>query len=103
MSGKDGKVKPPTTAELIRREAKIEKGSRAPGKEYVGNLTIESAIRIAKEKMGDSGAKELKSALKSVVGTCQSMGIRIDGKDPEVFLSELDKGAYDSYLSDSYQ
>ncbi|MCS7142346.1 MAG: hypothetical protein NZ920_00920 [Aigarchaeota archaeon] len=96
MSGKGGaEKKPKTVAELIRQEAGIEKGSKSPGKETAGDLTIRSVIKIAKEKIDDMDVKSLKAAVRSVVGVCQSMGVRVEGKEPKEFLIELERGTYD--------
>jgi large subunit ribosomal protein L11 len=86
------KVGTPTVAALIVKEAAVEKGSGSPGKDYVGNISIDSAIKIAKIKMPDLRAKTLKAALKQVVGTCVSMGIKVDGKEPKQVIKDIDSG-----------
>ncbi|MCL7384971.1 MAG: 50S ribosomal protein L11 [Thaumarchaeota archaeon] len=92
------KVGTPTVAALIVKEAAVEKGSGSPGKDYVGNISIDSAIKIAKIKMPDLRAKTLKAALKQVVGTCVSMGIKVDGKEPKQVIKDIDSGLYDNML-----
>lgn len=94
----DVEVGTPTTAALIIKELKAEKGSGQPAREYIGNLTFETVVKIAVVKKGDIGAKTLKTAIKSVVGTCQSMGVKIDGKTPKEVLKELERGAYDELI-----
>jgi len=89
----------PTTAALIIKELKAEKGSGQPAREYIGSIPFEAVVRIAKMKMKDIGAKTLKAAVKCVVGTCQSMGVKIDGKAPKEVLKEIDGGVYDSIIS----
>jgi len=89
----------PTTAALIIRELKAEKGSGQPAREYIGSIPFEAVVRIAKMKMKDIGAKTLKAAVKCVVGTCQSMGVKIDGKAPKEVIKEIDSGVYDSIIS----
>ncbi len=88
----------PTTAALIIKELKIEKGAHQSTKEWVGNLTVEQVIKIAKIKMKDMGAKTLKAAVKTVAGTCQSMGVTIDGKPPKQFIQDVEKGLYDDII-----
>lgn len=88
----------PTTAALIIKELKIEKGSSQSAKNWVGNLSFEQVVKIAKIKMRDVGSKTLKAAIKAVAGTCQSMGVQIDGKSPKVFIKDLESGMYDEYL-----
>ncbi|NPA22172.1 MAG: 50S ribosomal protein L11 [Candidatus Micrarchaeota archaeon] len=72
----------PPTAELIKKEAGIEKGSGAPGSEVAGDISLEKVIEIAKSTFGKSEAKSLKARVKEVLGTCVSMGVTVDGKDP---------------------
>uniref|UniRef100_A0A7C4FAU5 Large ribosomal subunit protein uL11 n=1 Tax=Thermofilum pendens TaxID=2269 RepID=A0A7C4FAU5_THEPE len=88
----------PTTAALIVKELKVEKGAHQSTKEWIGNLTFEQAVKIAKIKMKDVGAKTLKATLKTVAGTAQSMGVKIDGKEPKVFIRDLESGVYDELL-----
>lgn len=88
----------PTVAALIAKETGIEKGSKAPGKEMAGDISLESLVKVARLKMPSLKAKSLKAAVKTIVGTCISMGINIDGKNPKEFLAEIDSGKYDEYL-----
>lgn len=88
----------PTTSALIFREARIEKGSGKPNTEKVGNLTMEQVIKIAKIKRGKLLAKTLKAAVKEVIGSCVSMGVTVEGKDPKVVLKEINAGKYDDLI-----
>jgi len=94
------KVGLPPVSALIKKELGIEKGAKNPGKEVVGNLTIEQAVRIAKMKRGGSLAKTLKSAVKEVLGTCVSMGVTVEGKDPRIVQKEIDEGKYDEVIKE---
>jgi len=91
----------PTTSALIVSELKIEKGSGAPNKEKVGNLTMEQVIRIAKIKQPELLSKTLKSAAKEILGTCVSMGVTVDGKDPREAIRDIDDGRYDEIFAKS--
>ena len=95
----DVEVGTPTTAALIIRELKAEKGSGQAGREYIGSIPFEAVVKIAALKRKDIGAKTLKAAVKSVVGTCQSMGVKIDGKTPKEVLAEIEAGVYDEVIS----
>ncbi|MCS7132248.1 MAG: 50S ribosomal protein L11 [Nitrososphaeria archaeon] len=95
------KVGTPTTAALIVKEAGIEKGSGQPNREFVGNLTVEQVVRIAKLKMQDMRARTLKSAVKQVLGTCLSMGVTIEGKSAKEIMREVEEGKHDHLISDS--
>ncbi|MEM4853653.1 MAG: hypothetical protein QXQ60_08805 [Thermofilum sp.] len=59
---------------------------------------LERAKIKVKIKMKDIGAKTLKAAVKAVARTSQSMGVRIDGKPPKVFIKDLESGVYDELL-----
>ncbi len=89
----------PTTAALIIKELKIQKGSGQAGREIVGNLSLEQVVRIALVKKRQLGAKTLKKAVKQVLGTCLSMGVNVEGKSPKAVQREIDEGVYDELLS----
>jgi large subunit ribosomal protein L11 len=82
-------------------ELKIEKGSGAPKTQKVGNLTIEQIVRIAKIKRHELLAKTLKGAVKEVLGSCVSMGVTVEGKDPREVQAEIDEGKYDEVFDKS--
>jgi large subunit ribosomal protein L11 len=88
---------PPMSA-LIKKELGIDKASKLPGEEAAGNLSIEQAVKLAKMKMGDLLATDLKAAVKEVLGTCNSMGITVEGRRARDLQSEIDSGAYDQLL-----
>lgn len=88
----------PTTAALIVKEAGIQKGSGKPSTEKVGNLSMAQVIKIAQIKRSKLLAKSLKAAVKEIVGSCVSMGVTVDGKDPKLVLREIDEGKYDSII-----
>lgn len=85
----------PTTAALIVSELKIEKGSGTPNTAKVGDLSMEQVTRIAKIKRAELLSSDLKNASKEVLGTCVSMGVTVDGKDPSEVQKEIDEGKYD--------
>jgi large subunit ribosomal protein L11 len=85
----------PTTSALIVKELGIAKGSGNPKAEKVGNLTMEQVAKIAAMKMPSSYAKFTKTAAKEIMGTCVSLGITIEGRDPRELQKELDQGKWD--------
>jgi large subunit ribosomal protein L11 len=93
----------PTTSALIVSELKIEKGSATPKTEKVGNLTMQQVLRIAKIKRGEVLAKTLKGAVKEILGSCVSMGVTVEGKDPKEVQKEIDHGKYDELLKEKDQ
>jgi large subunit ribosomal protein L11 len=80
---------PPATA-LIKQELGISKG--ASKREVVGDLTIEQVKKIAKMKMEEVLSYDLRGAVKEVLGTCLSMGVTVEGKDPREVQKEIDEG-----------
>lgn len=92
-------LKTPSTSALIAKEAGIDKGSGTPGKEAKGNISFQTVVKIAKMKMNDTYAKSLKGVVKEVLGTCQSMGVTVDSKQPKEVIKEVEKGLYDNILS----
>ena len=70
-------TKTPPAAVLIKKAAKLEKGSGEPNRNKVGVLTHEQVDEIAKLKMPDLNAASLEAAVKSIIGTAHSMGIDI--------------------------
>jgi len=86
----------PTTSALIAKESGIPKGSAKPNIELAGDLTMDKVISIAKSKIAGSYAANMKSAAKEVVGSCVSMGVKVEGKDAREFMKEIDAGKWDS-------
>jgi len=91
----------PTASALIVSELKIEKGSGTPSTAKVGNLNMEQVLRITKIKSHELLAKNLKVAAKEILGSCVSMGVTVDGKDPREVQREIDEGKYDEIFSKS--
>jgi large subunit ribosomal protein L11 len=72
-------TKTPPASVLLKKAAKLEKGSGVPNKTKVGKVTKKQVEDIAKMKMPDLNASDLTAAMKSVEGTARSMGIEIVG------------------------
>jgi large subunit ribosomal protein L11 len=89
----------PTSSALIVSELKIEKGSGTPNTAKVGNLSMEQVVRIAKIKRPELLAPTLKSAAKEMLGTCVSIGVTVEGKDPREVQKEIDDGKYEELFS----
>jgi large subunit ribosomal protein L11 len=88
---------PPTTA-LIMDELNIEKASQDPGLDKIADLSIEQALKVARMKFDSLLANDYKVGVKEIMGTCVSMGITVDGKDPRDAQKSVDAGEYDSIL-----
>lgn len=89
----------PTTSAIIIKELKVEKGSGTPNTQKVGNLTMQQAVRISKLKRPEILAKTLKAATKELLGSCVSIGVTVEGKDPREVQKEIDEGKYDELFS----
>jgi len=71
-------LKTPPTSELLKKAAKVEKGSPTPNKSKVGSVTKAQVKEIATIKMPDLNATSLEAAEKMVAGTARNMGITVD-------------------------
>ncbi|RLI41335.1 50S ribosomal protein L11 [Candidatus Bathyarchaeota archaeon] len=89
----------PTTSALIVSELGVEKGSKAPSTEKIGNLSLSQIVKIAKLKRSELLARNLKYAVKEVLGSCVSMGVTVEEKDPREVQKEIDEGKYDDLLT----
>jgi len=90
----------PTTSALIVSELKIEKGSGKPNTEKVGDLTMPQVVSLAKKKRPELLAKSLKLAVKEVLGSCVSMGVTVEGRDPREMQREIDEGKHESLFEE---
>jgi large subunit ribosomal protein L11 len=88
---------PPTSA-LIKKRLKLEKGSGEPNKNFVSELTLNDVIEIAKTKRESMLSRSLKAAVKEVCGTCDSMGVKIQGMRAKDFIKKLELGEFDEVL-----
>lgn len=86
----------PTTSALIAKESGIPKGSAKPNTDFVGDLTVDKVISIAKSKIAGSYAVSVRSAVKEVVGSCVSMGVKVEGMDAREFIKQVDEGKWDA-------
>ncbi len=85
----------PTASALLVAELKIEKGSGTPNSVKVGDLSMEQMVKIAKIKAPQLLAPTLKDATKELLGTCVSLGVTVEGKDPREVQKEIDEGNYE--------
>ena len=88
----------PPVSELLKKEVGVQKGSGLQNKLKIANASIEQIISVAKSKQNDLLCKDLKSAVKTVAGTCVSLGIIIENKSPVEVQKEIDEGKYDKEI-----
>ena len=88
---------PPTSA-LIKAEAKADKGAGNPKTEVKGNITFDQVKKIAEMKMGKLNSYNIRSACREIIGSCNSMGITVDGKHAKEAQKDFAAGKYDSHF-----
>lgn len=72
-------LKQPPVADLVLKEAGIEKGSDKTPKNKVGSITVEQLKKIAEMKMPDLNAASIEAAMSMVAGSARSMGVTVEG------------------------
>ena len=70
-------LRTPPAAVMLRKAAKVEKGSGVPNKDKVGKVTRAQVKEIAEYKMKDLNAIDVEGAMKQIEGTARSMGITV--------------------------
>ncbi len=70
-------TKTPPASVLLKKAARVEKGSGTPNKEKIGKVTEAQVREIATQKMPDLNAASIDTAIKSIKGTARSMGIEV--------------------------
>lgn len=93
------KVFSPPVSELLKKELNVEKGSGNQAKVKISNASIEQVISVAKTKFPDMLSKDMKAAVKTVAGSCMSLGMLIESKSPAEIEREIDAGKYDAEIS----
>ena len=88
----------PPASGLIKKEANLEKGSGKAKHEMVADILIEQVIKIAKMKETATLGKSLKEKVKEIIGTCQSMGILVEGKPAKETLRDVEAGLFDEEI-----
>ncbi|MCI4325864.1 MAG: 50S ribosomal protein L11 [Thermoplasmata archaeon] len=78
----------PPVAALLLKEAGKEKGSGKAKTETVGDVSLDAVRRIAEAKGADLYGRSQEEKVNQVIGTCTSMGLTVDGRDPRELLKE---------------
>ncbi len=86
----------PPTAALVFKESGINKGSGTAGTDFVGNISMESVVKISKMKLDVSYAQDIKSTAKEIIGSCLSLGIKVEDKVAKDVYADVSAGKYDS-------
>jgi large subunit ribosomal protein L11 len=72
--------KSPPASYFIKKAAKLSSGSKTPGLEMAGSVTMDQLRKIAEQKKADLNANDLDSACKILAGSARSMGITVEGQ-----------------------
>jgi large subunit ribosomal protein L11 len=70
-------MKTPPASYFLKKAAKVQGGSKAPGRDFVGSVTMDQVREIAKVKMKDLNANDLNAAALLIAGSARSMGIEV--------------------------
>lgn len=89
----------PPVSGLLKKEAGIEKGSGIQKKMKSANLSIEQIINVAKQKHGNLLCNDLKASVKTVLGSCVSLGILVENMEPKEVEKLIDEGKYDEEIN----
>ena len=72
-------IKTPPASFLLKKHAKIQKGSQTPGRDVVASVSLDSVKEIANMKMADLNANTEEAAVEIIKGTARSMGLKVEG------------------------
>lgn len=72
-------MKTPPASVLLKKAAKVQKGSAKPNTDKVGSVTRAQVEEIAKTKMKDLTAADLEAAVRTIAGSARSMGLTVEG------------------------
>jgi large subunit ribosomal protein L11 len=72
-------MKTPPMSYFLKQAAKLQSGSKLPGRDFVGKVTSAQVREIAEKKMKDLNCDTVESAMKMVEGSARSMGLQVQG------------------------
>lgn len=88
----------PPSSQLLIQEAGVKNGSGTPNSDFVADLKMEQIIKIAKMKEDALLGKDPIMRVKEILGTCQSMGIKVEGKIISEILKDVSSGVFDAKI-----
>jgi large subunit ribosomal protein L11 len=74
---------------MLKKAAKVDKGSATPNAENVGTVTMDQIKEIAEYKMPDLNAGSLEAAMSMIIGTAKSLGIEVEGDASTIATDEV--------------
>ena len=72
-------MRTPPVSYFIKKAAKLESGSKTPGRDKAGSITKAQVKEIAEKKMADLNSDTVESAMRMIEGSARSMGIEVVG------------------------
>jgi large subunit ribosomal protein L11 len=72
-------MKTPPASYFLRKAAKVDGGSKMPGRDFKGAVTLAQVRTIAQAKMKDLNANDVDAAMQMIMGSARSMGIEVKG------------------------
>ena len=72
-------MKTPPVSYFLKKAAKLDSGSKTPGRETVGEVTKKQVREIAEQKMKDLNCDTVDAAMRMVEGSARSMGLEVKG------------------------
>jgi large subunit ribosomal protein L11 len=90
-----------STFALITQALEISQGSSTPNVDYVGDLSFDQLVEVARRKREGLLAASLRTAVKEVLGTCLSMGVTVEGIPAKEVQVQIMQGAYDEIIKDA--
>ena len=70
-------IKTPPASYYLKKAAKLSSGSKTPGRDTAGSVTVKQVREIAEDKWKDLNANDVEAAMKIIVGSARSMGIEV--------------------------
>ena len=93
------KIGTPPAAQLIKKEAGVKSGAGNPLADKVADLKIEQIIKVSKMKEDALLGNDTKAMVKEIMGTCQSMGILVEGMIIPDAIKAVNEGKFDEQIS----
>jgi len=88
----------PPASELIKNEINLKSGAGDHKRCKAGVIAVEQLIKIAKMKSSSLLVNSLKSGVKTMIGSCVSLGLLVDGKEPAEVIKDINEGKYNDMI-----
>lgn len=72
-------TKSPPASVLLKKAAGLQSGSKTPGKEVIGTVTMAQVEEIAKTKLADLNCYDVEVGKRIIAGSARSIGLKVEG------------------------